>query len=234
MSAPGWVRVTPAGCYAAVARERRAEAAEPAPADEAREALLALLSREDSARWSEAAHAALAATGLVERAAEPERAPQAPLERFLPGVLPGLSDRGRTVLSESRQGLFLDCAGLSRDDAERLAATGAALFALLGRDPLLPSERLEVGSVALGIVDASGHAEVGFWPLFVGRYVFMLTVFGVPRFNAAGFRQLVWTLQQRYGGEAPVPGGGSDVGAAFAGAAAGAEGTVSPDDEPAA
>ena len=125
-------------------------------------------------------------------------------------MLPALSDRGQVVLSESLQGLFLDSAGLSRDDAERLAVTGSGLSALLRRDALLPDARLGVGSAALGLVDPDGHAEVGFWPLHVGRYVFMLTVFGIPRFNSDGFRRLVWVLQQRYGAEAPAPTGGGD------------------------
>ena len=40
---------------------------------------------------------------------------------------------------------------------------------------------------------------MGFWPLHVGRYVFMLGVFGIPHFDQDGFRQLVWLLQERYG-----------------------------------
>ena len=204
----GFARVTPAGCYAAVATPEGAIDAAP---------LLAMLSRADAPDWDEAVHAPLAAAGLVERVARPESVPADSLERFLPDVLEGLSDRGQVVLSESRQGLFLDCAGLSRDDAEHLAVTGSGLSALLRRDAVLPDARLGVHGTALAIVDPSGHSEVGFWPLHVGRYVFMLTVFGIPRFNGDGFRRLVWTLQQRYGVEAHVPGGGADVGGAFAG-----------------
>ena len=202
-------RVTPAGCYAAVAR---------APGDDpVARALLALLSEADAPAWDDGAHGSLARAGLVERVAGPERVPATPLERLLPELLPALSDRGQVVLSESRQGLFLDSAGLSREDAERLAVTGSGLQALLGGDRLLPDARLGVDSAALAIVDASGHAEVGFWPLHVGRYVFMLTVFGVPRLNTDEFRRLAWTLQQRYGTEAPAPGGGAGIGAAYAG-----------------
>ena len=199
-------RVTAGGCYAAVARPS---------GDPAAAALLAMLSLPEAPPWDEAEHAGPARAGLVERIEAPERVPAASLERLLPELLPALSDRGQVVLSESRQGLFLDCAGLTRDDAERLAVTGSGLSALLRRDPLLPDARLGVDSAALAIVDAAGHAEVGFWPLHVGRYAFMLTVFGVPRFNSDAFRRLVWTLQQRYGTEAPVPGGGVGVGAAF-------------------
>ena len=206
MSEPDRARVSAAGAWVAVARARRDADVEP---------LLALLSRTDTPVWDDAAHAPLARLGLVERVARVETVPAEPLERFLPEVLGSLSDRGRVVLSESRQGLFLDCAGLSRDDAERLAVTGSGLSALLRRDPVLPDARLGVHGAALAIVDPDGHAEVGFWPLHVGRYVFMLTVFGIPRFTDDGFRRLVWVLQQRYGGEAHVPGGGGDVGAAF-------------------
>ena len=208
--AEAWTRVTPAGCYAAVARV-------PGDDDPVRGALLALLSGAHAPPWDAPAHAELARAGLVERAARAESVPAEPLERLLPALLPALSDRGQVVLSESRQGLFLDSAGLSHDDAERLAVTGSGLQALLARDRLLPDPRLGVHSAALAIVDASGHAEVGFWPLHVGRYVFMLTVFGVPRLNTDEFRRLAWTLQQRYGTEAPAPGGGAGIGAAYAG-----------------
>lgn len=190
----GYARVTAAGCYAAVARPVEGPRAV---------ALTALLSAEQTPPWDEAAHARLAADGLLERATHLDAVASESLERFLPGVLPALSDRGRVVLSESRQGLFLDCAGLSRDDAERLAVIGSGLAALLERDPLLLDGRLGVDSAAIAIVDPAGHAEVGFWPLHVGRYVFMLGIFGIPRFNDDGFRRLVWVLQQRYGGEVP-------------------------------
>ncbi len=191
----GYARVTAAGCYSAVAR--------PVDGPRAR-ALLDCLSAEQTPPWDDERHAPLAGDGLLERTAHRDAVAADGLQRLLPELLPGLSDRERVVLSESRQGLFLDCCGLSRDDAERLAVIGSGLVALLERDPLLGDERLGVDGSAIAIVDPAGHAEVGFWPLHVGRYVFLLGIFGIPRLNTDEFRRLVWVLQQRYGAEAPT------------------------------
>jgi len=192
----GFARVTAAGCYTATRSPAGVEAVD---------TLIELLSSAQAMPWRPARHGPLADTGLVERIVDVESVDTDNLETFLPRVLGTLSDRGRAVLSESRQGLFLDSAGLSREHAERLAVIGSALYVALHRDPLLADGRLGVAGSAVGIVDPSGHADVGFWPLHVGRYVFMLAVFGIPRFDRDGFRRLVWLLQQRYGHAAALP-----------------------------
>jgi len=199
MSSDGFARVTPSGCYSATRS--------PAGVD-AVEVLTELLSSPQSLPWHAALHDPLARIGLVERIDHADSVVSQSLETFLPKVLVALSDHGRVVLSESRQGLFLDSAGLSRDHAERLAVIGSTLYVALHRDPLLCEGQLGVASSAIGIVDPIAQADVGFWPLHIGRYVFMLAVFGIPRFDTDDFRQLVWLLQQRYGVEAPPTGSG--------------------------
>jgi len=193
MTSSGFASVTPSGCYTATRSPLEIDAARP---------LVRLLSSPRSLPWDEAAHAPLARLGLLECIPQAESVVSQSLEAFLPDVLASLSDHGRAVLSESRQGLFLDSAGLSRDHAERLAVIGSALYVALHRDPVLCDGSLGIDGSAIGVVDPLGHADAGFWPLHIGRYVFMLTVFGIPRFDDDGFRRLVWVLQQRYGDEA--------------------------------
>lgn len=206
-AASGFVRVTPAGCYFAI--EGGAEGT--ADADEvARAELLALL-RDAETPALDALDADVAErvrahveTGLVELVDVAERLPPDSFAERLPTLLPALSERGRVVLTESRSGLFLDYAGMEREDAEEIAVLASSLRATADRSSALLTRTFGIRSRAFGIVDPAGGSEIGFWPLRIGQNVFTLTILGIPRFNTAEFRLLVWSLVERYGQTDPA------------------------------
>jgi len=188
--------VTPAGCYHAI------EGRETTPV---RTALLALLGDGgtpalDTLDVTVRSHLdALVAAGFVALVERAEILPPGNLAELLPSVLPALSERGRVVLTESRQGLFLDYVGVDGDEAEEVAVLASGLRATADRATKLLGDRLGVHSRAFGIVDPAGNSEIGFWPLHIGHNVFTLTILGIPRFNSPQFRLLVWALVERYG-----------------------------------
>ena len=190
----GFLRTTPAGCYYAV---------EGGESTLERASLLALLRRPDTPSADDPAVLGIAprlvGAGFVERIDSPDALPDGALSERLPTLLPVLSDSGSAVLTETRQGLFLDYAGVSREEAEELAALAADLGSLSVRRATPLSERLGVRSRALAIVDPGGCSEVGFWPLHVADNVFTLTILGIPLLNNPAFRTLVWMLVERYG-----------------------------------
>jgi len=197
-----YASVTPAGCYYAT------ESVVPTPE---RERLLGLMRGAETPALEALGGAdgdsigALVEAGFVTLRPAPERLPPKSLVELLPSLLPALSELGRVVLSESRQGLFLDYVGVGAEEAEELAALGSRLRKTADRVTGLLAGRLELDSRAFAVVDPAGSSEVGFWPLHIGPNVFTLTVLGIPRFNSPQFRLLVWVLIERYGENRPDP-----------------------------
>lgn len=141
---------------------------------------------------------------LIQGLEQPETAPEETLERLLPLVLRTLSDEGKAILAESR-GLYLGSAGFTHEAAEELAALSANLTAVYARHRELLRGNLGYRQRAWGLIDASGNSEVGFWPVYIGQNRFTLIIGGIPQFNQAGFKRLVWALEMRYGNtEIPV------------------------------
>ena len=125
--------------------------------------------------------------------------PDGNLSDLLPQVLPALSERRQVVLTESRQGLFLDFTGITQEQAEELAVLAASLRNLSDTRTDLLTNQLSITSRAFGIVDPSGNSDIGFWPLHIADNVLTLIVLGIPRFNSVEFCTLVWALLERYG-----------------------------------
>lgn len=138
---------------------------------------------------------------LIQGLEQSETAPEEPLERLLPSVLRTLSDEGKAILAESR-GLYLGSAGFTHEAAEELAALSANLTAVYARHRELLRGNLGYRQRAWGLIDASGNSEVGFWPVYIGQNRFTLIIGGIPQFNQAGFKRLVWALTMRYGNTA--------------------------------
>lgn len=136
--------------------------------------------------------------GLVLGLERSESAPDETLERLLPKLLRTLSDEGKAILAESR-GLYLGSAGYTHEAAEELAALSANLTSVYTRHKELLQGNLGYRQRAWGLVNASGNSEVGFWPLYIGKNRFTLIIGGIPQFNQAGFKRLVWALEMRYG-----------------------------------
>ncbi len=126
-------------------------------------------------------------------------APRETLESLLPPLLERLSDEGKAVLAEKR-GLYIGASGYSHEATEELAALGADLAALHIRYGKLLHNNLRLLPGGWGMVNASGHSEVGFWPIHLGNEMFILIVSGLPQFNQVAFTTLIWALGVRYGG----------------------------------
>lgn len=132
-----------------------------------------------------------------------QTAPSGSLENMLPGLLQSLSDDGRAVLAEG-QGLYLGSSGFPHEAAEELAALSASLTAIYKRHKDVLKGNLGYRQRAWGLIDASGHSEIGFWPLYIGKDRFTLIVGGMPQFNQPAFTQLIWALERRYGTNSPM------------------------------
>ena len=182
-SAP-FLTLTPAGCFHAV--ESQARTAE-------RSLLLDVLQHTTSPSTGQPMHRRRISdrpelgrqrsteAGLLTLCRDPRGpCPIPSISDLLPDLLPTLSQRGRVVLTESRQGLFLDYVGVSLDQAEELAVLASGLRAIADRRSGLLADQLSIHSRAFGIVDPAGNSEIGFWPLHIGDNIFTLTIIGIP------------------------------------------------------
>jgi hypothetical protein len=139
------------------------------------------------------------AGGLIEGLEHPMSVPDDSLEAMLPDLLAQLSDTGRAVLAE-RRGLHMGTAGFNHESTEEFAALAADLMAVHERYEKLLHRNVRARGDGWGLVNASGYAEIGCWPLHIGAQRFFLVIGGLPQFNQAAYTTLVWTLAVRYGG----------------------------------
>ncbi len=199
-----WLLPTPAGAYQAACT------AQPGPV---REFLLGLLRQgrsrlatvETLCHWTGEVEpdAALGllhrlqTLGLVQGEDAERSAPLGPLEQVLPPLLAPLSGSGRALLADG-QGLYVCRHGFPHETAEELAALSADLASLHQRHQGLLRHNLNLPYDAWALVDAAGNSRVGFWPLHMGNTHFVLVLSDEPRLNQTAFRDLIWTLGQRY------------------------------------
>jgi len=130
-----------------------------------------------------------------------EKALDAPSGRFediLPGLLSGLSVSGKALLADE-EGFYLASSGFPHETAEVLSGLSANIATLHDRYQGVLKNNLGEASSAWGLIDASGNAQLGVWPMFIGNYRFALVIGGVPRLNQGSLTSLVWALNMRYG-----------------------------------
>lgn len=124
-------------------------------------------------------------------------APHAALEDILPELLGAITENGKVLLADD-QGFYLASSGFAHEVAEELSALSADLATVHKRRSGLLINNMGIASHAWAIVDAFGHSQIGFWPLFIGSHHFVIAVAGIPHFNQAEFVSLVWALSIRY------------------------------------
>ncbi|MCU7923494.1 MAG: hypothetical protein KZQ88_12450 [Candidatus Thiodiazotropha sp. (ex Dulcina madagascariensis)] len=135
--------------------------------------------------------------GWIEGFEEPRSTRPGALEEVLPELLPPLCDSGKTLLADSH-GFFVAAAGFPHEASVELSALSADIASLDIRHQALTQNNLRLATSAWALVDAAGNSQVGFWPLFIGEYRFVLILQGVPRLNQPAFTSLVWSLSSRY------------------------------------
>ncbi len=123
--------------------------------------------------------------------------PSGSLEKLLPPLLAELSSTKKTLLAD-HQGFNLASHGFTHEAAEELSAMSADLSALRDRHKDLLSKNLNIKTEAIGLIDADGNSQLGFWPLHIGKHCFTLVMSGIPRFNQNSFTHLIWMLINRY------------------------------------
>ncbi len=119
------------------------------------------------------------------------------LEDLLPGILEELSSDGKSLLIDS-QGFCLSSVGFAHETAEEISALGADLVTLHDRHQGLLNNNLKFSSANWGLLDAAGHSQLGFWPLYIGKEVFSLAIANAPCLHRQAFLRLVWILHTRY------------------------------------
>ena len=135
--------------------------------------------------------------GLIHGAEAPAPAVTQRLEDILPTLLSRLSDTGKAILADDN-GFYLVASGFPHETAEELAALAGDLLSLQKRHARLLKNNLNQGSEAWGLVDPSGRCDLGFWPLYMGKQMFVLIIGDTPRLQNQEFVTLVQALTRRY------------------------------------
>lgn len=135
--------------------------------------------------------------GWIQGEKNPHVAPKGALEDILPTLLALFSSSGKALLADNH-GFYLARHGYSHETAEELSPLSADVLALHKRHGGLLNNNLGLHSEAWSVVDAAGNSQLGFWPLYIGKQQFVLTLSGVPHFNQPAFVDLIWVLNKRY------------------------------------
>jgi hypothetical protein len=135
--------------------------------------------------------------GWVQGLTSVKEFPQGALEDILPDFLKKISESGKVLLADD-QGFYLALSGFVHEVAEELSALGAEISTLHMRRSGLLMSNMGLGSHAWAVVNAVGKSQVGFWPVFIGKNRFVITVSGTPHFNQPEFVSLAWALSIRY------------------------------------
>jgi hypothetical protein len=125
------------------------------------------------------------------------QSPQGRLEDTLPELLINITESKKVLLADN-QGFYLACSGFPHEVAEELSALSAEIATVHERRSGLLMNNLGLGSHAWAVVDPFGSSQTGFWPIFIGKTRFVITISGVPHFNQADFVTLIWALSIRY------------------------------------
>ena len=145
---------------------------------------LQLLYRMESVRW-------------IKGLAEAERLAALHIEADVPHLLGQLSSSGMALLADV-QGFYLVYEGFSPELAEKLAIFAAEVAVIQSKHAELIQSGFQLSTPAMAVVDNSGFSELGFWPLYIGEYKFMLVVSGMPHFEREAYMHLIWSLCRRY------------------------------------
>lgn len=135
--------------------------------------------------------------GWIQGLEEPLECSEQALEVILPDLLKALAGKGKALLADA-EGFYLAYTGFPHEVAEELSGLSAELATLHDRRSGVLTRNLGLGSSAWAIVDAVGNSKVGFWPLYIGEYRFVLVISGVPYLNQPTLVDLIWTLSRRY------------------------------------
>lgn len=135
--------------------------------------------------------------GMVRGAHAPAPAMRDRLEDILPGLIGHLSDKEKAILTDDN-GFYLAASGYPHESAEELAGLAADLLALHNRHQRLLKNNLNLATESWALIDPAGRAELGFWPLYVGRQSFVLVIGETPRLQNQEFVTLVQALNNRY------------------------------------
>ncbi len=139
----------------------------------------------------------LQSLGLIQGLDQPLFVSNEALEDILPSKLKELSGNKKSLLADD-QGFYIATHGFHHESAEELAGLAAELSRLQERYASLLTGNLNYKSTALGLINAGGQSDIGFWPVFIGDLRFTLVLAGVPYFNKNVIVELVWILVSRY------------------------------------
>ncbi|CAK0740444.1 conserved hypothetical protein [Gammaproteobacteria bacterium] len=127
----------------------------------------------------------------------PKAIPTENIETTLPGILDKLSETGRALLADDN-GFYMACAGFHHEAAEEIAALAGDILSLANRHARLLKNNLNIGSNGWGISDPAGRSELCFYPLYVGKQIFVLIIGGTPRLQREDFVTMIQVLSHRY------------------------------------
>lgn len=135
--------------------------------------------------------------GLVTGLRNKYISPQGSIETVMPKILADLAGRGKALLSD-QEGFYLATHGFHHETAEELAGLSADLCSMHARHAGLLEGNLGLTTCAWALTNAGGTCEVGFWPIFIENYRFVLVISGAPILNQTAMLDMAWGLSRRY------------------------------------
>lgn len=148
-----------------------------------------------------AAVKALLTRKLVTLSDTPAARPCRPMHEALPSLLARLAADGAGMLSDA-QGLCIASTGYENKDSNAVSALGSKLVGALhhGEHGLL--DALDIHHGLPCIYDMANKQLISFIPINIGGRL-LAVLHGRPVFSGTIFRDLVWTLWDRYGSKPP-------------------------------
>lgn len=127
----------------------------------------------------------------------PRVAPTESIENSLPKLLVNLSETGRALLADDN-GFYMACAGFHHEAAEEIAALAGDIISLKSRHERLLKNNLNIHNESWAIINHNGQSELGFYPIYVNKQIFVLVISGIPRLQGEDFINIIQLLIQRY------------------------------------
>ncbi len=124
--------------------------------------------------------------------------PSGDFEHNLNNIIRVFSHNETALLSDSL-GLCIANYGFPIEMLEEISVLSADIAIMHKRRALNINKKLGLNSQAWSIVDPSGNSNLGFWPINIGKEVFVLVIEGAPFFNQPAMVTLVWMLYLRFG-----------------------------------
>ena len=136
--------------------------------------------------------------GLIRGTSEPMAPETLGMDDVLPALLVRLSSTSKGLIA-SANGMVMSSVGYRHETAEELAGFAVTFMACQEKAHRLLRNNLRIHTEGLGLIDAAGESDLGFWPMYIMDERWVLTLAGEPRLQDRALLRMVMALDLRYG-----------------------------------